>query len=91
VIAPDDDGSFDLPIPHELVDREPGARTVAEPEPADSRGQALEVDSLRGKLEPPLEELVVGEQLFQPESIAAMSRRRTVRPSGRTDAAARAA
>ena len=47
MVAPDHDRRLHLPGANELVDRKPGARTIAEPEPADPGRQALEVDAIR--------------------------------------------
>ena len=47
---------------HELVDREPGPRAIAVPEPADPRREPLEGDALGRQLEPPLEQRIVREE-----------------------------
>jgi hypothetical protein len=44
VISPDDDRRFELSRAHHLVEREPGAMPLAEPQPADARRQALEMN-----------------------------------------------
>jgi hypothetical protein len=65
VVAADDDGRLDLARADEVVDREPGARAIAQAKPADPGGQPLELHSLRCELEPALKECVVREQLLQ--------------------------
>ena len=62
VVAPDHDRRLDAAGPDEVVDRKPRPRTVAVAEPADPRGQPLERDPLRRQLEPPLQQLVAGEE-----------------------------
>ncbi len=65
MITPDHHRRLDRTGPDELVDREPGARPVAETEPADAGREPLERDPFRCQLEPALEQLVVGEELAQ--------------------------
>ena len=50
---------------HELVDRQSCTRAIAVAEPADPRGQTLELDATGGKLEPATEEDVVREELSE--------------------------
>ncbi len=47
MVASDRDGCPNPPRADEVVDREPGTRTIAVAEPADPRGQPLEGDALR--------------------------------------------
>src|SRR5439155_13739818 len=62
---PDHHGRLHLAGAHELVDRETRLGTIAVPEPADPRRQALEGDTFRRELEPALEERIPGEELLQ--------------------------
>src|SRR5947209_18928613 len=88
--AADHDGSLHRAGANEVVDREPCLRPVAEPEPADPCGEALERDPFRRELEPALEQLVAGEEVAK----RAVDRRDVARVAGqggppeRTDAAA---
>src|SRR5437879_9706709 len=52
VVSADDDRRLQLPVSHHLVEGEARAMALAEPEPADSRGQALETDLFPGEVEP---------------------------------------
>ena len=45
MIAPDHDRRLQLALRHHLVEREAEAMAVAEPDPADARRQALELDA----------------------------------------------
>ena len=89
VVAPDHDGRFDLARAHELVDREPRARTITVPEPADAGRQSLERDALGCQLEPPLQQRVVREEVAEHcvdrRDVRRLSRER--RPPKRADAA----
>ena len=74
VVATDRRPAPDRARPDELVDREPGARTVAVAEPADPGRKTLERDSPGRQLEPAAEEHVVREELAPARrSIASMS------------------
>src|SRR6476659_18383 len=90
MIAADHNGSLHHAGANEVADREPCFRPVAEPEPADPRGEALERDPFRRELEPALEQLVAGEEVAK----RAVDRRDVARGAGqgrppeRTDAAA---
>ena len=83
-------GALTSPERDELVDREAGARAVAEAEPADPGRQALEGDALGSELEPALEQRVVGEELAELPvdrgDVGRVARQR--RPPERPDAAA---
>src|SRR5437773_10896528 len=61
VITTDDDGSLDGASPHEVVESEAGASALAVAQPADARGQALELHSLARGLDPAHQRRVVGE------------------------------
>ena len=57
-------GAFSSPDAHHLVEHEAGAVPVAEADPADAGGQALEGDALARHVEPAVQVGVVGEQLL---------------------------
>src|SRR5690349_7535744 len=59
MVASDHDRRLDLARPYELIDREPRLRAIAETQPADPCRQALECNSVRGQLEPALENAVL--------------------------------
>src|SRR5262249_16398650 len=63
--ASDRDRRLDAARADELVDREPRACAIAEPEPADPGGQSLERDPGGRKVEPTLEGAVLRKQLLQ--------------------------
>jgi hypothetical protein len=65
MVATDRDRGAHAPAAYELVDRQPGNRTVAEAEPADPRGEPLERHALGCQLEPALKERIVREELPQ--------------------------
>jgi hypothetical protein len=44
MVAADHDRRLELAAPHHLVEGEAGEVALPQPEPADARGQALEVD-----------------------------------------------
>ena len=64
MIAPDHDRRFQLALRHHLVEGKTDAVPVAEPDPADARRQALEVDALPRHVEPVMQMLVVRQQLL---------------------------
>src|SRR5207247_8200009 len=66
VVAADDDRRLQLPVSHHLVEGEARAMALAEPEPADSRRQALETDLFPGEVEPAQQGFVLREQIFHP-------------------------
>ncbi len=55
-------GAFNSPLAHHLVEHQPGAVAVAEADPADARGQALEGDPLARHVEPAVQVLVLREE-----------------------------
>ena len=57
-------GARDLAVAHHLVEGEAEAVALAEADPADARGQALEGDPLARHVEPAVEVRVVGDQLL---------------------------
>ena len=63
MVAADDDRRLDSPGPHELVEDEPHLRALAVPEPADARGQALELHALACQADPARERPVLRERL----------------------------
>ena len=65
VVAADDDGRGDLALGDEPVEQLPGLVTLAVAQPADARGQALELDELTGGVEPAVQVLVLGEQFLE--------------------------
>ncbi len=56
-------GALQLAARHHVVECEARAMTLAEPEPADPRRQALERDALAGEIEPARERAIVGKEL----------------------------
>ena len=62
MIAADDDGRFDLAATHVVVHRESELGALAITEPADARGQALEVDAVLRQAHPARENRIVGEE-----------------------------
>ena len=63
MIAADRDGRRELAARHEVVERDAERRALPLPQPADARGQPLEVDALLREGDPPAQVLVVREQL----------------------------
>src|ERR1051326_1534284 len=59
VVAAHHDGRFDLAALYQIVDGEAELGALAVAEPADARGQSLEMDTLPGEVDPALENLVV--------------------------------
>ena len=65
MVSPDHDRCLDATRADELVDREPRLGTVSQPEPADTRRKALELNSLGSHLEPALQQLILREQVLE--------------------------
>ena len=65
MVAADDDRGLDLAVAYELVEEQARLVPLAVAEPADARGQPLEVDELARRVEPPVQVLVVGEELLE--------------------------
>src|ERR1041385_3497202 len=63
VVAPDDDRRLHLLLRDEAVEEQPGLVALAVAEPADARGEALELDALLGHADPAVERGVVREKL----------------------------
>ena len=63
MVAADDDRRFDSACAHELVEAQSGSRALAVANPADARGQPLEVDPLAGRLDPAHQGVVIRELL----------------------------
>ena len=63
VIAADHDRRFDLAFLHQIVHRQAELGALAVAEPADARGQSLELDALAREIDPAAENAVLGEQL----------------------------
>src|SRR3546814_669550 len=59
-----DDGRFQFAAAHHFVEREAELVALAEADPADARGQALELDAFAGHVEPVVQVLVVGDQFL---------------------------
>src|SRR3546814_4125004 len=64
MVAADHDGRFQFTRRDHLVEGEAEPVAVAEPDPADARGQTLKLDFLARHVEPVVEVRVVGEQLL---------------------------
>ena len=64
VIAADDDGRLELAARHHVVEREAEPMAIAQAHPADARRQSLELDACLRHVEPVMQVLVVGQQLF---------------------------
>ena len=62
-------GARDFAAPHHLVEGEAEAVALAEADPADARGQALEGDPLARHVEPAVEVRIVGDQLLHLASV----------------------
>src|SRR5690242_5974794 len=90
MVAPDDDGRLDLAAPHQFVEGQPGLIALAIAEPADARGQSLEVDALLRHANPAGERLIFREEpqylLVSAADVFRVARER--HPAERTDAAA---
>jgi hypothetical protein len=80
-------GAFSSPDDH-LVEHQAGAVAVAQADPADARGQALEGDALARHVQPAMQVRVVGEQLLHRRvglvDVLRVARQR--RPAERADA-----
>ena len=63
VVAPDDDRRAQLAAGHHLVEAQPGAVALAVAEPADARGQPLELHALARQRDPARDVLLVAEEL----------------------------
>src|SRR5581483_11109253 len=61
--APDDDRRADLPLRHEIIERDAEARTIPLPQPANARGQPLELNLLASELDPATQMGIVGKEL----------------------------
>jgi hypothetical protein len=64
VVAANHDRAFELAALHHLVEGQAGQVALAQADPADARGQALEGDAFASHVEPAVQVLVVGEELF---------------------------
>ena len=64
MVATDDDGRFQLSALDHLVERDAGTMALAQANPANARGQALEGDAIGGHIEPAMQVFVSGEQLL---------------------------
>ena len=64
MIAADDDRRLELARPYHLVEREAGEMALAQPQPADARGQALERDALARHPEPAMQMRIGGKELL---------------------------
>ena len=84
MVAADDDRRRDFAVPDHLVEGEAEAVALAEADPADPRGQALEGDPLARHVEPAVEVRIVGDQfLHLGVGLGRCPRDRpTARPSG---------
>ena len=89
MIAADHDRRADLPIADHLVEREAEPVALAEANPADARGQALERDPLPRQVEPAVQVGIVGDELLHPDigaiNVLGIARQRD--PAERADAA----
>src|SRR5690242_6089290 len=63
MIAPDRDRRFEIAALDEIVDRFAHLGAFAVTEPADARGQTLEMDAIAGKPQPAIERAIVGKHL----------------------------
>src|SRR5437762_14107639 len=63
MIASNDNGSLNLSLFHQIVHREPKLSPLTVTEPADSRGQTLELNALLGQVDPALQYAIVRKQL----------------------------
>ncbi len=63
MVASDHDGSLDLALLHQPVQRRPESLPLAHSQPADPGGQPLELDPLGGETDPAVERLVLGKRL----------------------------
>ena len=64
MVTADHDGRGDLALGHELVEEQPGLVALAVAQPADARGQALELHVLLRGVDPLVQVLVVREELL---------------------------
>src|SRR6185312_10146281 len=63
VIAPDDDRRLQLTLAHHLVEGEAEAMAIAEPDPADARRQALELNAFASHAKPLMQSVIVRQHL----------------------------
>src|SRR5215813_11403330 len=63
MIAADRNRSFQIAAPHEFIDRFAHLSAFAVAEPADARGQALELHAIARKAQPAIQGFVVGKKL----------------------------
>src|SRR3546814_5399175 len=64
MIAADDDGRFQFAVADHFVEGQAELVALAQADPADARGQALELDALARHVEPVVQVLVVGDQFL---------------------------
>src|SRR3546814_1851349 len=64
VVAADDDRSFQFAAADHFVEGQAELVALAQADPADARGQALELDALARHVEPVMQVLVVGDQFL---------------------------
>ena len=90
MVAADDDGRLQFAGADHLVEGEAQAVALAEADPADPRGEALEGDALARHVEPGVQVRVVGDQLLHlgVGAVDVLGVARERRPAERADAAA---
>ena len=64
MITPDHDRCLELAAAHHLVKRQAQAVALPQADPADARGQALEMNALARRIQPLVQVRVIGDQLF---------------------------
>ena len=64
MIAADHDGRVELAVSYHLIERKAETMPLAEPDPADARRQALELDTRAGHVQPAMQMWIVGNQFF---------------------------
>ena len=88
MITPDHDRGFQLARLDHLVEHQARAVPIPQPDPADAGGQALKRDALGSHVQPAVQVIIVGEQLFHRgigfEDILGVARQR--HPAKRPDA-----
>jgi len=91
MVAADDDRRFELTLRYHLVEGEADAVPIAQADPADARGQALEADAFARHVEPIVQMRIVGQQLlhFRVGAIDVFRIARQRAPAERSDAAAK--
>ena len=65
MVAADDDGSGDLAFLHQVIKQQAGLVALVVAQPANTCGQALELDVFLGGIQPIVEVLVVREELLE--------------------------